>query len=183
MITATQIRVGQILKIDGNLFRVLKVHHITPGKGNAVIQTELRNLKTKNKDNVRFRSTETVEVAFVTTRNVNFLYQDGDTYHFIDPVSYDQVEISADVLEDVAQYLLPETSLVVSSYEETPVSVNLPPKMTFEVTECDPPTKGVAGSLKDALLNNNMKVKVPLFIKVGDKVVVDTETGSYSEKG
>lgn len=183
MINATQIRIGQILKIDNNLFRVLKVHHITPGKGNAVIQTELRNLKTKNKDNVRFRSTETVEVAFVTTRNVNFLYQEGATYHFMDPASYEQIEISEDVLDEVAQYLLPETSIIVSSYDGTPVSVSLPPKLTFEVTECDPPTKGVAGSLKEALLNNNMKVKVPLFIKVGDLVVVDTESGSYSEKG
>ena len=183
MISATQIRVGQILKIENNLFRVLKVHHITPGKGNAVIQTELRNLKTKNKDNIRFRSSETVEVAFVTTRNMNFLYQDGSTYHFMDPASYEQVEISADVLEEVAAYLLPETSITVSSYEDTPVSVNLPPKMTFEVSECDPPVKGMAGALKDAKLNNNMTVKVPLFIKPGDKVVVDTETGSYSEKG
>lgn len=183
MISATQIRVGQILKINDNLLRVLKVNHITPGKGNAVIQTELRNLKTKNKDNIRFRSTETVEVAFMTTRNVNFLYQDGTTYHFMDPTNYEQLEISADVLEEVIPYLLPETSLTVSSYEGLPVGVMLPPKMTFEVAECDPPTKGTAGALKDARLNNNMIVKVPLFIKPGDLIVVDIASGSYSEKG
>ncbi len=183
MISATQIRVGQILKINNNLCRVLKVTHITPGKGNAVIQTELRNLKTKNKDNIRFRSTETVEPAFVTTRSVNFLYQDGTTYHFMDPATYEQIEISEDILEDVTRYLAPETSLTVSSYEDTPVSVSLPPKMTFEVSECDPPSKGIAGSFKEAQLNNGLKIKVPLFIKTGDLVVINIESGDYVEKG
>ena len=183
MISATQIRVGQILKINNNLCRVLKVTHITPGKGNAVIQTELRNLKTKNKDNIRFRSTETVEPAFVTTRNVNFLYQDGSTFHFMDPANYEQIEISEEVLEDVTRYLAPETSLTVSSFEGTPVSVTLPPKMTFEVAECDPPSKGIAGSLKEARLINDLRVKVPLFIKPGDLIVINSESGDYVEKG
>lgn len=183
MISATQIRVGQILKINNTLFRVLKVQHITPGKGNAVVQTELRNLKTKNKDNMRFRSAETVEQADVTTQNVNFLYQEDTLYHFMDPVTFEQMEISKDVLEDILAYLTPETSLTVSSYEGTAVSVTLPPKLTFEVVECDPPTKGMAGAAKSARLSNDMTVKVPLFIKTGDRIVVDTESGDYLEKG
>ncbi len=182
MIVATQIRVGQILKIEKNLFRVLKVQHITPGKGNAVVQTELRNLKTKNKDNVRFRSAETVEQAEVSTQNVNFLYQDDTTFYFMDPVSFEQMEIGADVLEDVAKFLKPETTLTVSSYEGNPVSVSLPPKLNFEILECDPPTKGQAGASKTAKLINDMVVKVPLFIKAGDVIVVDTESGAYLEK-
>lgn len=182
MISATQIRVGQILKIENNLFRVLKVQHITPGKGNAVVQTELRNLRTKNKDNMRFRSAETVEEADVTTQNVNFLYQEDATYHFMDPVSFEQMEINADVLGEVAKYLQPETTLTVSSYEGEPVGVVLPPKLSFDVLECDPPTKGMAGATKTAKLQNDITVKVPLFIKEGDRIVVDTESGAYLEK-
>src|SRR3990167_4328467 len=117
MISATQIRVGQILKINEILFRVLKVQHITPGKGNAVVQTELRNLKTNNKDNMRFRSAETIEQADIMSQNVNFLYQEDTTYHFMDPLTFEQIEISKDVLEDVLQYLTPETTLNVSLYE------------------------------------------------------------------
>lgn len=183
MITATQIRAGQILSIENVLYRVLKVQHITPGKGNAVVQTELRNLKTQKKDNIRFRSSETVEEVDVVIQKVNFLYQDGATYHFMEPVSFEQIEISADVLGDIARYLTPDVSLTVSSFEGTPVSVSLPPKMTFSVIECDPPSKGQAGAFKDAKLTNDIMVKVPLFIKEGDVVVIDVESGDYVEKG
>lgn len=183
MIPATQIRAGQILSIDKILFRVLKVQHITPGKGNAVVQTELRNLKTQKKDNIRFRSAETVEEVDVIVQKVNFLYQDGSSYHFMDPVSFEQMEIAENVLADVARYLTPEVFLTVSSFEGTPVSVSLPPKMTFAVIACDPPAKGQAGAFKEAKLINDIMVKVPLFIKEGDSVVVDIESGDYVEKG
>lgn len=183
MINATQIRVGQILKIDNIFFRVLKVQHITPGKGNAVIQTEVRNLKTKNKDNIRFRSSETVEQVDVTIKNVTFLYQEESIFHFMDPKTFDQIEISKDVLDDAVKFLIPETPLVVSLIDDNPVSVDLPPKLTYEVTECDPPTKGAAGAFKEAKLVNDIVIKVPLFIKQGDLVVIDTETCNYSEKG
>lgn len=182
MITATQIRVGQILKIDSELWRVLKVHHVTPGKGNAVVQTDLRSLKTKTKTNKRFRSTETVDLADVSSRKMNFLYPDGAIYHFMDPNTFEQVEISADVLEEAVPFLTPEMSLTVSSYDGMPVSVTLPPKLSFSVVECDPPSKGIAGSLKNARLSNDMTIKVPLFIKTGDAIVIDTETGEYLEK-
>ena len=183
MIIATQIRVGQILKIENMLVRVLKVDHITPGKGNAVVQTVVRNLKTGNKDNIRFRSSEPVEQADVSVQNVKFLYQDGLVYHFMNPDSYEQIEIAQEILEDVAKFLVPETPLVVSTIDDVAVSVELPPKLTYEVLECDPPSKGAAGAFKDAKLVNDLMVKVPLFIKPGDLVVVDTETCSYSTKG
>ena len=182
MISATQIRVGQILQIDGDLFRVLKVQHITPGKGNAVVQTELRNLKTKSKNNKRFRSVETVEQAEITSRTMNFLYQEGSIYHFMDPNTYEQVELSADILEEAIPFLKSEAALTVSSHEGMPVSVTLPVKMTFSVVLCDPPSKGIAGAFKDARLDNAMTVKVPLFIKTGDLIVIDTQSREYVEK-
>lgn len=182
MITATQIRAGQILKIDQKLLKVIKVQHITPGKGNAVIQAELRNIKTGNKDNIRFRSTETVEIAEVSTRNVNFLYEDAAIYHFMDPVTFEQLELNADILGEVISYLKPEIPLTVSSFEGNPVSVLLPSKINFEVVMCDPPAKGIAGTFKEAQLENGLKTKVPLFIKIGDQIVIDTESGDYVEK-
>ena len=182
MINATQIRVGDILNIDGVLYRVLKAQHITPGKGNAQVQVDIRNLRTGIKNNMRFRSVDSVEKVVVDERTVNFLYQDGDSYHFMDPVTFEQFELNKSLLEDVIPYLKPESPLMLLSYEERTLSATLPLKMTFTVAECDPPTKGMAGANKDAVMDNGLKVKVPLFIKPGEAIVVNTETGDYLEK-
>ncbi len=183
MINATQVRAGDILKIEGVLYRVLKAQHITPGKGNAQVQADIRNLKTGIKNNIRFRSVDSVDKVEVDERTVTFLYQDGDLYHFMDPKNYEQFELSKSLLEDAIPYLKPEAPLTNLSHEERPISVTLPQKMTFTVAECDPPTKGFAGATKDAKMDNGLMVKVPLFIKVGEAIVVDTETGDYLEKG
>ncbi|HCU23888.1 MAG TPA: elongation factor P [Deltaproteobacteria bacterium] len=183
MINATQIRSGLFLKINGELFNVLKVQHVTPGKGNAVVQTELRNLRSGIKINQRFRSTETVEAVELNARKMNFLYQDGATYHFIDPETYEQIELPEALLEEAKKHLKPEAPMTIYRYEDKPVSVSLAARIPFEVRECDPPTKGMAGATKDAVLENGNVVKVPLFIKVGDSVVIDTATNSYLEKG
>lgn len=182
MINATQIRVGDILNIDGTLFRIMKAQHITPGKGNAQVQVDMRNLKTGIKNNMRFRSVDSVEKVVVDERTVNFLYQDGDSYHFMDPANYEQFELNKALLEDVIPYLKPESPLTLLSYDERVISVSLPQKMTFTVAECDPPTKGMAGALKDAKMENGLVVKVPLFIKPGEAIVVNTESGDYLEK-
>lgn len=182
MISATQIRVGDILMVDGTLYRVLRAQHITPGKGNAQVQVDIRNLKTGIKNNMRFRSVDTVEKVIVDERTVTFLYQDGDFYHFIDPKNYEQFELSKSMLEDAIPYLKPEAPLTILSHEERPISVSLPQKMEFEVAECDPPSKAFPGATKDAKMDNGLMVKVPLFIRPGDKIRVDTETGDYLEK-
>ncbi len=182
MINATQIRAGDILNLEGTLFRVLKAQHITPGKGNAQVQVDIRNLKTGIKNNMRFRSMDSVDKVVVDERTVTFLYQEGDIYHFMDPKDYEQFELSKSILEDAIPYLKPEAKLTILNYDERPISVSLPQKMTFEVVECDPATKGMAGALKDAKMDNGLMAKVPLFIRPGEKVVVDTETGDYIEK-
>ncbi len=183
MITATQIRVGNILKIEGAIYRVLKVQHITPGKGNAQVQADIRNLKTGIKTNIRFRSVESVDKIETDEREMTFLYQDGTTYHFMDPETYEQHEVSAELLEDVVAYLKPEAKIIVLSHENQPLSIRLPQKMSFVVVECDPPSKGMAGALKNATVDNQAVFKVPLFIKTGDTIIIDTETGDYVEKG
>ncbi len=177
MISATQIRVGNILKIDNVLYRVLKATHITPGKGNAQVQADIRNLKTGIKGNVRFRSVEAVEKVETEEREMNFLYQEGAIYHFMDPKTYEQFELSSTLLEDALRYLKADAKITILSCEGNPVSVSLPQRMTFTVVECDPAAKGMAGALKDAKVDNDASFKVPLFIKPGDLVVIDTETG------
>ncbi len=183
MITATQIRVGHVLKIDNALFRVLKVQHITPGKGNAQVQADIRNLKTGIKTNIRFRSVESVENIDTEERAMAFLYQEGSTYHFMDPETYEQFELPAALLEDALRYLKPEAQITLMSCEGSPVSVTLPQRMNFTVVECDPAAKGMAGAFKEAKVDNEATFKVPLFIKPGDVVVINTETGEYLEKG
>jgi len=183
MISATQIRVGNFLKLENELSNVLKVQHITPGKGNAVVQTELRNLRTGIKINQRFRSTETVEDVELSLAKMTFLYQEGTIYHFMNPDTYEQVEVPEALLEEARPFLRPEAQITLYRYEDKPVSVSLAARVTFEVKECDPPSKGFAGATKDAVLDNGLVVKVPLFIKVGDLIVVDTASRSYLEKG
>ena len=183
MINATQIRVGCILKIDGALFRALKVVHITPGKGNAQIQADLRNVRTGIKTNMRFRSVEVVEEVMAESKDVTFLYQDGQVYHFMDPKTYEQYEFPESFVEDVLRYLRPEATVKLLTCDGERISLSLPSKMSFTVESCDPPSKGSAGNTKDATVENGSVFKVPLFIKPGDIVVIDTETGDYFEKG
>lgn len=182
MITATQIRAGNILKYNNELFRVLKVQHVTPGKGNAVVQTEMRNIETGIKINQRFRSTENVEKAEVFDRKVQFLYEDGEIFHFMDPENYEQLEIKKDVLEEALPFIKPEALLTVSLFEGRPVGISLPPRVSLKVTQCDPASKGKAGASKEAVMENGNVVRVPLFIKEGDEIVVDTESNTYAEK-
>ncbi|MBI4238452.1 MAG: elongation factor P [Deltaproteobacteria bacterium] len=183
MINATQIRVGNILRIDGGIFRVMTVQHITPGKGNAQVQADLRNLKTGNKNNMRFRPAETVERVDAEEREMTFLYQDGSTYHFMDTETCEQHELAAELLEDMRLYLKPDSTIIMLICDGEALSIRLPLKMRFTVTECDPPSKGSAGALKNALVDTGAHFKVPLFIKPGDVVVINTESGDYVEKG
>ncbi|MCP5468024.1 MAG: elongation factor P [Deltaproteobacteria bacterium] len=182
MVSATQIRVGNVIELNNELYRVLKIQHVTPGKGNAVVQTELRNLDKGNKLNQRFRSTENVNKVEIFERKMQFLYEDAGIYHFMDPETYDQVEMTKDILEEAIPFLIPETMLSVSLYEGKSIGVALPPRVTLKVAQCDPASKGQAGATKEAVMENGNIVRVPLFIKEGDDIVVDTATNSYAEK-
>lgn len=183
MINATQVRVGNILRIDGAIFRVMTIQHITPGKGNAQVQADLRNLKTGNKNNIRWRPSETIERIEASEREMTFLYQDGTTCHFMDMATCEQHELAAELLADMQPYLKPDSKIIMLSSDNEALSIRLPQKISLTVTECDPPTKGSAGALKDAVVDTGAHFKVPLFIKPGDVVVLNTETGAYVEKG
>lgn len=184
MMTATQIRVRDVLVLDGELYTVLKVDHITPGKGNAVVQTDLRSVATGLKTNRRFRSVEAVERAQLSTAEMQYLYKDGNDYVFMDSATYEQVHLPADLLGDRVYYLKENTPIAVTFYDDKPIGLQLPAKMICEVVECEPYIKTATKSAitKPATLDNGLTIKVPGYLEAGQKVWVDTETNEYIER-
>jgi len=183
-INAPSIRKGMILEVDGNLWRVMKTQHVTPGKGVACMQVEMRNIETGNKTNKRFNSTERVERVTLTQRNMQYLYEDGGRFHFMDLESYEQIELDADFLEDAIPYLLPETEVIVELHDTRPLNVQLPQTVVLEVVECDATIKGqtATGSYKPGKLETGATIMVPPYLESGTKIRVNTETGEYMER-
>ena len=182
-ITATRIRVGQILDIDGEPCKVLDMTHITPGKGNAVVQTKMRNIKTGTQFEQRFRSTENVKRAYLDEHEMEFLYAD-ENYNFMNTESYEQIAVAPEVLGDAAQWLVPNTKIQLQFFENEIVGVSLPKTMILEVVETTPHMKGATAtnSPKPAELENGVTVNVPPFIEIGEKIKVDPEAGVYLER-
>lgn len=182
MPVATQVKRGQTILLDGDLFRIMNLTHITPGKGNAVVQAELRNLKSGLKTEKRFRSSEDVELADMQTRKMQFLYETDSVFHFMDTENYEQYELGDDLLAETRFYLVAEANYEIETHEGKPVGLNLPLRMTFTIEKTDPAQKGSAGKTKIAKLNTGLEVKVPLFLKEGEAIVVSTDTGEYVER-
>ena len=182
MTVATQLKRGNIITMDGELYRITKLTHITPGKGNAVVQSDMRNVKTGVKTNKRFRSSEDVETVIVRTRQMQYLYQEGEVFHFMDQETFEQYELNDELLSDAIHYIQPENVYDVTLYEESAIGIELPQKMTLKITETDPAEKGVQGKTKQATLETGLVTKVPLFIEEGESIVINTENGDYIER-
>lgn len=183
-INATAIRTGNILEVENGLWKVMKTQHVTPGKGVACMQVEMRNIETGTKTNKRFNSTERVERVVLSQRNMQYLYADGDDYHFMDMETYDQITLKGDMLEDALPYLLPEASVEVEFHEERPLNVRLPQTVVLEVVECDAAIKGqtATSSYKPGKLETGASIMVPPYLESGTKVRVNTETGEFVER-
>jgi len=184
IINVTAIRVGHILEFDSQLWRVMKTQHVTPGKGVACMQVEMRNLETGNKTNKRFNSTERIERVTLSQVPMQYLYADGTDYHFMNTDTYDQVALSEDMLENVLPYLLPEMEVTVECHEDRPLNVQLPKSVVLEVVECDAAIKGqtATSSYKPGKLETGASVMVPPFLESGTKIKVNTDTGEYIER-
>ncbi len=184
LINVTSVRVGNILNWDGSLWKVLKTHHVTPGKGVACMQLEMRNLEKGNKTNKRFNSTEKVDRVVLNQRKMQFLYEDGGQYHFMDMDTYDQITLDERMLETAIPYMLPEMEVEVEFYEDRPLNVKLPQSVSLVVTECDAAIKGqtATGSYKPGVLETGASIMVPPYLEAGTKVRVNTETGEYIER-
>lgn len=183
-ISASEIRIGNLIEIDNSLWKVLNKAHVKPGKGGAFVQLELKDITAGTKRNDRFRSDDKVEKAHVEARNMQYLYAEGGRHHFMDTESYEQIDLSEDDLVDQIGYLLPDTEVQINFYNESPIGVELTDNVVLEIIETEAVIKGqtAAGSGKPAILETGIRISVPQFINVGDRVKVNTETGEYIER-
>jgi elongation factor P len=181
---ATNIRKGHIIEVSGEPCRVMEFRHVTPGKGNAVVQTRLRNLRSGSSFEQRFRSTENVERVVLETQEFEYLYQDGPDYVFMNTESYEQVNLSNELLGDMVQYLLSNTKVGVEFYQGEAMGVNMPAKVNLKVVETEPSLKGAtaASHNKPATLETGLVLQVPPFIEIGELITVDTSDGKYVER-
>ena len=183
-INAVEIRPGNILEMDGGLWRAVKIQHTQPGKGGAYMQVELKNLIDGRKNNNRFRSAETVEKVRLDTKDFQFLFADGDALTFMDKDTYDQVTLDRGILGDAAAFLQDGMDVVMELWEEKPISVQLPDQIEATIVEADAVVKGqtASSSYKPALLENGVRVMVPPHIAAGTRIVVDVYEQTYVKR-
>ncbi len=183
-VIASSIRKGNILELEGQLYTVLTAESFFPGKGTPTTQVEMRRLSDGVKTVQRYKTTEQVERAYVEDSEHTYLYQDGDNYVFMNPQTYDQVSVPADVMGDQAVYLQEGMACNVSIFEDVTVAIELPQRVTLEVTETEPTVKGqtASSSYKPAILSNGARTMVPPHIAAGTRIVVMTADGSYVER-
>jgi elongation factor P len=183
-INANEIRVGMLLEYKDDLWQVLKTQHVKPGKGGAFAQVEMKSVNRLTKLNERFRSSETVEKASVEETNFNYLYEDENNYFFMDPKSFEQIEVKKNIVGNKGKLLTENLEVSVSFYNEHPISVDLPNQVNCKIESTDVALKGqtVSSSYKPATLNNGLSIQVPPFIDVGDEVIIDTRNLEYIKK-
>jgi len=183
-LVATQLRAGMTIIHEGGPYKVLSVNHVTPGKGRGMVQSKLRSLETGVKKEYRFRSEDRVERAYLEQREMEFLYDEGSRYYFMDTENYEQISLTSDDLEDSISYLSPNVRFMIEFFEGKPVGVEPPQLVELKVVETPPHLKGATAttSQKSATLENGMVVSVPSFIEVGDVIKIDTREGKYLER-
>ena len=183
-INASEIRVGMLLEYKNDLWQVLKTQHVKPGKGGAFAQVEMKSVGKNTKLNERFRSSETVEKASLEETAFNFLYSDENNYIFMNPKTFEQIEINKDIVGEKGKLLSENLKVSVNYYNENPLSVDLPNQVKCKIDATDASLKGqtVSSSYKPATLDNGIKIQVPPFIEVGDEIIVDTRTIEYIKK-
>ena len=183
-INAGEIRVGMLLEYKNDLWQVLKTQHVKPGKGGAFAQVEMKSVNKNTKLNERFRSSETVEKASLEEVKYNFLYDDENNYFFMEPKSFNQIEIKKDLVGEKGKLLTENLEVSINFHNESPMSVDLPNHVTCKIETTDAALKGqtVSSSYKPAVLNNGLNIQVPPFIETGDEVIVDTRNLEYVKK-
>jgi elongation factor P len=183
-INAVEIRPGNILEYEGGLWRAVKIQHTQPGKGGAYMQVEMKNLIDGRKNNVRFRSAETLEKVRLDTKDFQFLFAEGDTLTFMDKETYEQVSLDAGILGDAAAFLQDGMDVVMELWEERPISVQLPDTIEALIVEADAVVKGqtASSSYKPAILENGVRIMVPPHIGAGTRIVVDVYEQAYVKR-
>ena len=181
-INGNNIKPGMVLQVNGGLWVVTKASHVKPGKGGAFANVEAKNLETGNKLAERFRSEDKVERVTLEQKDYSYLFDNGDTLVFMDDTNYEQIELQKTwVGEDRIAYLQEGMKVVIESHEERPIGLSLPDQVTLEVVETEPTVKGqtASSSYKPAIANNGVRIMIPPYMGVGERIVVDTTTGEY----
>ena len=183
-ISANEIRVGMLLEYKNDLWEVLKTQHVKPGKGGAFAQVEMKSFNKNTKLNERFRSNDTIEKASIEEIKFNYSYKDEDNYYFIDPKSFEQINIKKNIIGDKGKMLTENLEVNISFYNDTPITVDLPNQISCKIESTDVALKGqtVSSSYKPAILSNGLNIQVPPFIESGDTIIVDTRTIEYIKK-
>ncbi len=183
-INAGEIRVGMLLEHKNDLWQVLKTQHVKPGKGGAFAQVEMKSVGKNTKLNERFRSNETVEKASLEEIKFNYLYEDEENYFFIDPKTFEQIEIKKNIVGEHGKLLTENLEVSISFYNENPIAVELPKQVKCKIENTDVALKGqtVSSSYKPAILENGISIQVPPFIESGDEVMIDTRNLEYIKK-
>ena len=183
-INASEIRVGMLLEYKDDLWQVLKTQHVKPGKGGAFAQVEMKSLNKNTKLNERFRSSETVEKAALDENDFNYSYDDDVNYFFIDPKSFEQIEVKKDIVGEKGKLLTENLEVKISFYNEKPISIELPNQVQCKIETTDAALKGqtVSSSYKPATLDNGLNIQVPPFIESGDEIIIDTRNLEYVKK-
>jgi len=181
---ASEIRVGMLIEYKDDLWQVLKTQHVKPGKGGAFAQVEMKSVNKNTKLNERFRSSETVEKAALDESKFNYLYNDENDYYFMNPKTYEQINIKKEIVGEKGKLLTENLEVSISFYNEKPLSIELPNQVTCVIETTDVALKGqtVSSSYKPAKLNNGINIQVPPFIESGDKIILDTRTMEYIKK-
>lgn len=184
MISATQIKKGMVLNIEGELYKVLDTTHVKPGKGQAHMQTKLRKIKDQTLHDYRFRSKDKVEQAYLEEIEMQYLYPEGDTYIFMNLENYEQLKLTPGIIGDGVYYLVPNAVFSVEMYEGKPVGVNPPITIDLKVIKTEPYMKGAtqSASTKPATLETGLTINVPQFIKNEDIIKIDTRENKYLER-
>ena len=183
-INATRLKKGMLIKIGEDLFRVLELQHVTPGNLRGFVRIKFRNIRNGNLSDQKLRSEDTMDRAVLDEREMQYLYKDGDSFHFMDTESFEQLHIDAEALADSVNYLIPDALIKVEFYGSEPVGIELPPTVDLLVKETVPGIKGATASnqVKPATLETGLVVQVPPFVNEGDKIRVSTETGEYQSR-
>jgi elongation factor P len=183
-VIASQVRKGNVLEADGQLYVVLSAENFHPGKGTPTTQIDMRRISDGTKVSQRYKTTEQVERAFIEDQDFQYLFEDGDGFTFMNGETFDQVTVSKDIVGDQAPFLQESMTVKISLFDGTPVAIELPQKVTIEVTDTEPAMKGqtAASSYKPAMLSNGVRTNVPPHIAPGTRIVVMTADGSYVER-
>lgn len=184
MINVQDIRKGNVFKLDGDLWTVMHMQHVSPGKGGAFVKIKARSQNSGNSKEMNFRSGEKIEKVDVFQKDATYLYQDGDDYVLMDDESYEQYHVSADLCEDVGKFVLLNGKAHIFLHDEKVIAVEVPNFVELQIVQADPGVKGdtVTKTMKTVEVETGYKVQVPLFINEGDVIKIDTSTGEYSER-